>query len=244
MKPPAINPLNISEKIYSGKTKDLYSLPNSNILLVFKDDVTGEDGIIDPGANTVIGQVEGKGRKTLAMTDYFFKRLHAADIPTHLVSLDLEKGTMEVRRAEPLGKDLSGAGGLEFICRTRPWGSFLRRYQRYIQDTGQKLDYLVELTIKDDERGDPLINDDTVIALGLLTPDHLEQSKELTRNVCRIVEADLRAKGLTLIDMKIEIGLVDDEVVVIDEVSADAMRVMDDADKVLDHGTLYEKLIA
>ena len=151
---------------------------------------------------------------------------------------------MEVRRAEPLGKDISGAGGLEFICRTRPWGSFLRRYQRYIQDTGEKLDYLVELTVKDDERGDPLINDDAVIALGLLTPVHLKQAKDLTRNVCRIVEADLRAQGLTLIDMKIEIGLVDGGVVVIDEVSADAMRVMDEAGKVLDHGTVYETLIA
>ena len=232
-----------SEKIYSGKTKDLYALPNGNVLLVFKDDVTGEDGVIDPGANTVIGQVEGKGRKSLAMTDYFFKCLHAADIPTHLVRIDLEQASMEVRRAEPLGKDIHGKGGLEFICRTRPWGSFLRRYQNYIDDTGRGLDYLVELTIKDDERGDPLINDDTVVALGLLSQAHLEQSRDLTRQVCRIVETDLRDKGLTLIDMKIEIGFVDGQVVVIDEVSADAMRVMDSEGKVLDHGTLYERLI-
>jgi len=235
--------MNNNEKIYSGKTKDLYVLPNGNILLVFKDDVTGEGGVIDPGANTVIGQVEGKGRKSLAMTDYFFKRLHNAGIPTHFVRADLEKGTMEVRRAEPLGKNISGVGGLEFICRTRPWGSFVRRYQQYIRDTGRKLDYLVEITVKDDERGDPLINDDTIVALGLLSPQHLEQAKETTRHVCRIVEADLRDKGLTLIDMKIEIGLVDGEVVVIDEISADAMRVMDAEGQVLGHGVVYEKLI-
>jgi len=235
--------MSTSEKIYSGKTKDLYLQPNGNILLVFKDDVTGEDGVIDPGANTVIGKVEGKGRKSLAMTDYFFKCLHAAGIPTHLVSLNLEQGTMEVRRAEPLGKDASGAGGFEFICRTRPWGSFVRRYQRYIRDTEGKLDYLVEITVKDDERGDPLINDDTILALGLLSPEHLQQAKDITRRVCQIVEADLRAKGLTLIDMKIEIGLVEGEVVVIDEISADAMRVMGDDGKVLDHGTVCEKLI-
>lgn len=235
--------MNTSEKIYSGKTKDLYALPSGNILLVFKDDVTGADGVIDPGANTVIGKVEGKGRKSLAMTDYFFKCLRAADIPTHLVQLDLEQGTMEVRRAEPLGKDIRGAGGLEFVCRTRPWGSFLRRYQQYIGDTEKKLDYLVEITVKDDERGDPLINDDTIVALGLVSPAHLDQAKDITRRVCRIVEADLRDKGLTLVDMKIEIGLVDGAVVVIDEISADAMRVMDEAGKVLEHGTVYEKLI-
>ena len=233
-----------SEKIYSGKTKDLYALPNNNILLVFKDDVTGEDGVIDPGANTVIGQVEGKGRKSLAMTKHFFTCLHDAGVPTHLISLDLEQASMEVRRAEPLGKDISGKGGLEFICRTRPWGSFQRRYQNYIDDKAQALNYLVEITIKDDERGDPLINDDTIVALGLLSPEHLEQAKELTRRVCRIVEADLASKAISLIDMKIEIGFVDCQVVVIDEVSADAMRVMDSQGKVLDHGTLYEILVS
>lgn len=235
--------MNTNEKIYSGKTKDIYALPNGNILLAFKDDVTGADGVIDPGANTVIGKVEGKGRKSLAMTDYFFKGLREANIPTHLVQLDIEQGTMEVRRAEPLGKDVNGAGGLEFVCRTRPWGSFVRRYQQYIRDTAQKLDYLVEITLKDDERGDPLINDDTLVALGLLSSAQLQQAKDITRNVCRIVETDLRAKGLTLIDMKIELGLVDGEVVVIDEISADAMRVMDDTGTVLAHGTVYEKLI-
>ena len=235
--------MNTSEKIYSGKTKDLYALANGNILLVFKDDVTGADGVIDPGANTVIGQVEGKGRKSLAMTDYFFERLHAAGIPTHMVRADLEQGTMEVRRAEPLGKDIKGAGGLEFVCRTRPWGSFVRRYQQYIRDTAASLNYLVEITLKDDERGDPLINDDTLVALGLVSPAHLEQAKDITRRVCRLVETNLRDKGLTLIDMKIEIGLVDGEVVIIDEISADAMRVMDAEGKVLEHATVFEKLI-
>jgi phosphoribosylaminoimidazole-succinocarboxamide synthase len=235
--------MNSSEKIYSGKTKDVYALANGNVLLVFKDDVTGEGGVIDPGANSVIGQVEGKGRKSLAMTDHFFQRLHAADIPTHFVRADLEKGTMEVRRAEPLGKDINGTGGFEFICRTRPWGSFLRRYQRYIGDAEGKLDYLVEITVKDDERGDPLINDDAILALALLEPFHLEQAKELTRRACRLVEAELREKGLTLIDMKIELGLVEGEVVVIDEISADAMRAMDETGKVVDHETLYRALI-
>src|SRR5690606_19882135 len=150
---------------------------------------------------------------------------------------------MEVRRAEPLGKDVKGAGGFEFICRTRPWGSFLRRYRNYISDAERGLDYLVEITIKDDERGDPLINDDAILALGLLSAEHLAQAKQLTRQVCRIVEAALRGRGLVLIDMKIEIGLVDGQVVVIDEVSADAMRVMDQAGKLLDHAVLCQQLI-
>lgn len=235
--------MNTSNKVYSGKTKDVYALANGNFLLVFKDDVTGENGVIDPGANTVIGQVEGKGRQSLAMTNYFFQCLQAAGIPTHLVQLDLEQARMEVRRAEPLGMDIHGTGGLEFVCRTRPWGSFLRRYQKYIRDSERALDYLVEITTKDDERGDPLINDDAIVALGLVEPAHLKQAKDITRRVCRIVEAELRSKGLTLIDMKIELGLVDGEVVVIDEISADAMRVTDAQGSVLSHEALLKALI-
>ncbi len=235
--------MNSKQKIYSGKTKDLYALPSGNVLLVFKDDVTGTDGIVDPGANTVIGQVEGKGRKSLAMTNYFFQRLHAANIPTHLVALDLDAATMEVRSAEPLGKDIDGVGGLEFVCRTRPWGSFMRRYQRYIENPERSLDHLVEITIKDDERGDSLINDDTIVALDLVSSAHLEQAKDITRRVCQLVEKDLKDKELILIDMKIELGLVDGQVVVIDEVSADAMRVMDKDGEVLDHEAFYKKLI-
>lgn len=232
-----------SDKIYAGKTKDVYALPNGNVLLVFKDDVTGEGGVVDPGGNVVIGQVEGKGRKSLAMTHHFFERLHAAGIPTHFVKADLEHGTMEVRRAEPLGQDARGRGGFEFICRTRPWGSFLKRYQSYIRDPERRLDYLVEVTVKDDERGDPLINDDAIVAIGLLLPGQLEAAKDLTRRVCRIVDADLGARGLTLVDMKIELGLVGGEIVVIDEVSGDAMRVLDEGGDLLDHGVLWEKLV-
>ena len=236
--------MNTKQIIYSGKTKDLYSLSNGNVLLVFKDDVTGADGVIDPGANTVIGQVKGKGRKSLEMTNYFFERLHAANIPTHLVALDIEAATMEVRRAEPLGKDIDGVGGLEFVCRTRPWGSFLRRYHRYIESPELKsLDHLVEITVKDDERGDPLINDDAIVALGLVSADNLELAKDITRRVSQLVQEDLKAKDLILIDMKIEIGLVGDEVVVIDEISADAMRVMDKNGNVLEHEVVHQKLI-
>lgn len=235
--------MSTSEKIYSGKTKDLYALENGNIRLIFKDDVTGADGVIDPGANTVIGQVAGKGNKSLGMTQYFFKLLQTANVPTHLVQIDLDENAMEVRRAEPLGKDVEGKGGFEFICRTRPWGSFVRRFQNYISDTAASLNYLVEITAKDDERGDPLMNDDTILTLGLLSPAHLAEAKELTRNVCRIVEADLKAKDLVLIDMKIEIGLVDGQIVVIDEISADAMRVADSDGNVLAHATIYDKLI-
>ena len=235
--------MNSNEKIYSGKTKDIYALPNGNLRMVFKDDVTGENGVVAPGANTVIGQIQGKGRMSLDMTNYFFTLFHAAGIPTHLVSADPQNNVMEVRRADPPGKAISETGGLEFICRPMAYGSFVRRYKKYIKQELQNLDYLVEVTLKDDERGDPLINDDALVTLELLSRPQLERAKEITRQIARIVEGDLRDKGLTLVDMKIEVGLIDGEVVLIDEVSADAMRVMDKDGKVLDHLTLYTILI-
>ncbi len=232
-----------NDVIYSGKTKDIYALANGHLKLVFKDDVTGENGVVDPGANSVMGQIQGKGRMSLEMTQYFFEKFHAAHIPTHLVSVDVAQGAMEVKRADPPGKAISETGGLEFICRPLAYGSFLRRYGKYVKAPLQPLDYLVEVTLKDDERGDPLINDDALVILGLLTRAQLEQGKEMTRQIATIVERDLRDKGLTLVDMKIEVGLIGGEVVLIDEVSADAMRVMDANGKQLDHQTLYSLLI-
>ncbi len=235
--------MSAKEKKYSGKTKDIYAQPNENLLIVFKDDVTGEKGVVDPGANTVMGQIKGKGRMSLELTHHFFKLFQKENIPTHLVSVDPEQNTMEVKQADPPGKDISPTGGLEFICRPLAYGSFLRRYRKYVREELQNLDRLVEITLKDDERGDPLINDDALITLGLLDRKQLERAKELTRRITAIVEDDLRGKKLTLVDIKIEFGLIDNEIVLIDEVSADAMRVMGENGKILSHEELYNALL-
>ena len=138
------------KKIYTGKTKDVYELENGNYMLQFKDDMTGENGVFDPGANTVGAHIEGIGRENLRVSVKFFEMLNAAGIKTHYVSADIDNATMEVLPAKPFGK------GLEVICRYRAVGSFIRRYGAYIED-GAKLPAYVEMTIKDDDRGDPLI---------------------------------------------------------------------------------------
>src|SRR5690606_6155236 len=108
---------------YTGKTKDVYELQDGNYLLQFKDDVTGVDGVFDPGANTVGLTIEGAGRAGLKLTKYFFEILKEKDIPTHYIDADIDKATMTVKPAEVFGK------GLEVICRYRAVGSFLRRYR-------------------------------------------------------------------------------------------------------------------
>ncbi|MFA7462469.1 MAG: phosphoribosylaminoimidazolesuccinocarboxamide synthase, partial [Anaerovoracaceae bacterium] len=71
------------QKIYTGKTKDVYRTSDGNYLLQFKDDVTGTDGVFDPGANTVGLTIEGAGRAGLRLTRFFFEKINAAGIPTH-----------------------------------------------------------------------------------------------------------------------------------------------------------------
>jgi len=230
------------KKIYTGKTKDVLQKDNGNLLFRFKDEVTGEDGVVDPGANTVMGEIKGKGKMSLGLTRYYFKLLDNNGVPNHMISADLEEGTMEVKSALMPGHKQDPTGGLEFICRMKAYGSFVRRYQKYAEKM-QKLPYLVEITLKDDDRGDPLINDDALLALGILNEAQLSRSKELTRKAAEVIEGDLREKGLYLVDIKFEFGLVGDEVVLIDEVSADCMRVMDADGQVLSHEEIYQRVL-
>jgi len=131
--------------------------------------------------------------------------------------------------------------GIEVICRLKSYGSFVRRYpQRTTQY--QDLNYLVEITVKDDERGDPLINDEALLTLGILDEGQLDYLKTTTKSVGRILESTLAGKGLTLIDFKLEFGLDQGEVTIIDEISGDSMRVMKD-DKSLSQMDLAELLL-
>ena len=132
---------------YTGKTKNVYALPNGNYLLKFKDDCTGKDGVFDPGMNEVGLTIEGVGDVNLRMSIYFFEKINAAGIRTHFVSADLKDTTMEVLPAKVFGK------GLEVICRYKAMGSFYRRYSDYIEE-GADLPAYVEMTFKNDAKGD------------------------------------------------------------------------------------------
>lgn len=211
------------EKVYQGKTKDVYKLENGNYLLKFKDDVTGTDGVFDPGANTVGLTIEGIGKAGLRLTEMFFEKINAAGIPTHFVSADIEAGTMEVLPAQVFGK------GLEVVLRYKAVGSFLRRYGMYCKD-GQDLDAFVEITLKDDDREDPPITEDALAMLGLLTHEEYATLKEATKKIAVIVRDELKKKGIDLYDIKFEFGRVgeDRHIALIDEISGGNMRAYKD----------------
>ena len=209
--------------VYTGKTKNVYDMEDGNYLLEFKDDVTGEDGVFDPGANTVGLSIEGMGKICVKLTDFFFAKIAEAGIPTHYVSADVEKAQMVVKPAELFGK------GLEVICRLKAVGSFRRRYGDYCTE-GQPLDYFVEVTLKDNDREDPPISKDALDMLGILTADEYEDLKNLTKKITKIVEEELKKKGMDLYDIKLEFGRVDGKVALVAEISGGNMRVYKDGE--------------
>ena len=205
--------------IYKGKTKDIYALQNGNILMKFKDDVTGKDGVFDPGENQVGLSIDGAGKAGLKMTEFFFNKLNEKNIPTHYVGSNVEENSMEVKKARVF------VMVLEFICRYKAVGSFYRRYGKYIEE-GDPLDGFFEVTIKDDAAGDPTISKDCLQALNIATNDQYEELKKLTREISSIIRDILKEKGLDLYDIKLEFGLDEnDKVILIDEISGGNMRV-------------------
>ena len=210
-------------KVYTGKTKDVYALDNGNYQLKFKDDCTGTDGVFDPGANTVGLQIEGIGRENLKVSVYFFEILKKAGVKTHYVSADIDNATMEVLPAKVFGK------GLEVICRYRAVGSFIRRYGAYME-SGTPLNDYVETTLKDDDLGDPLITPDGLDAIGVMTLDQYAQMKAMTQKISGIVKEALAEKGLDLYDIKFEFGYYNGEVILIDEIASGNMRVYKDGE--------------
>ena len=211
------------KKVYKGKTKDVFALENGNYRLVFKDDVTGENGVFDPGANTVGLSIEGIGKENLRVSVLFFEMLKKAGIHTHYISADIENGTMDVKPAKTFGK------GLEIICRYRAVGSFLRRYGAYVQE-GDKLDAYVEATLKDDQRGDPLVTVEGLEALGIMTAAQFAEIKATTQKIAALISEFLQKKGLELYDIKFEFGRVgeDRHIALIDEISGGNMRAYKD----------------
>ncbi len=210
------------EMIYQGKTKDVYKLENGNVLLKFKDDCTGKDGVFDPGENSVGLTIEGIGKANLQSSIHYFELLKKAGIKTHYVSANLDHATMEVLPAPVFGH------GLEVICRLVATGSFIRRYGEYIEDGTVLEGGYVECTFKNDEKGDPLVTGEGLAALGVMSPEMFESMKKQTLAITKIVADDLKTLGLDLWDIKFEFGYNNDEVILIDEIASGNMRVYKD----------------
>lgn len=224
--------------LYDGKTKTvLTDDATGEVYLFFKDDATGENGVFDPGSNTVGGSMEGKGRKGLTVSKYFFELMEKNGIATHYLGSDIDKGLMKVRKLT--------VPKLEFVLRYFTAGSMCRRFTL---PEGIPFDppYL-EVTLKDDIQGDPLISERLCIMKNLLMPGQYDEALDLLVKVGAVLRDELKKFELTLIDFKIEIGYdKSGKVYISDEITPDIWRVKDKNGNIpnqIDCGNIiYEKI--
>ncbi len=208
------------KKLYEGKTKNVMLDEATGIVhLFFKDSATGENGVFDPGSNSVGGSVEGKGKVGLEVSSYFFELMEKNGIPTHYLGSDIEQGLMKVRNLT--------VPRLEFVVRYFTAGSMCRRFTL---EEGIPFDPpYAEVTLKDDEQGDPLITDRLCQMKGILKEGQYDEALNVVARVGEVLKVELASMGLTLIDFKIEVGYDGTgKIFVADEITPDIWRVRDE----------------
>ena len=205
--------------LYKGKTKNvLMNEEDGSVYLLYKDDATGENGVFDPGSNTVGGSVEGKGKVGLKISKYFLELMEKNGIPTHYLGADIDNNLMKVRNLT--------VPKLEFVLRYFTAGSMCRRFS--IEEGIPFNPPYAEVTLKSDEQGDPLISERICIMKGLLAEGQYNEALEILEKVGEVLKKELAQMNLTLIDFKIEIGYDESgKIYVVDEITPDIWRVRD-----------------
>ena len=193
--------------LYSGKAKTVFLSEKPDELIVsFRDDITAFDG----GKKD---QLKGKGASNAKVSAFLFRLLEEAGVKTHLIHME-DPTTMRVHKLSMIP--------LEVIVRNRAAGSIVRNYPF---TEGQTFHPPIIVTdYKDDTRHDPMINDDIIIALGLLTREEIRIVKESALKVNTVLKSFFEGIGLDLVDFKIEYGRSRDGIMLGDEISMDSMR--------------------
>lgn len=199
------------ELLYEGKAKQVYATDDENIIIMhFKDDATAGNGAKH-------AQFAHKGELNCAISTIIYDRLIKAGIPTHYIkTLNETDQLCEKVKIFPL----------EVITRNIIAGSMAKRLG--IKEGTPAKKTVFELSYKNDELGDPLINDDHAIALGIVDTYQLAKIKELTSFVNEELQKMFLEIGVKLVDFKIEFGLNSkNEIVLADEISPDCCRLWD-----------------
>ena len=196
--------------VYSGKAKSLFRTDTEGELLVkFRDDITAFDG----GKKDILTE---KGSLNSKVSARLFSLLEEHRIRTHFIR-SLDDSSMLVRELEMIP--------LEVIVRNVAAGSMIRNYP--VRE-GTLLDPpVIVIDYKDDSRHDPMLNDDLILALKILSREELQQLKELALRVNIVLSRFFEARGIILVDFKLEFGRCKGEILVGDEISMDSMRLWD-----------------
>jgi len=196
--------------LYEGKAKRVFETESPDLFRIqYKDDATAFNG-------EKKGTIVGKGVVNNKMTAIIFKMLEEKGIPTHFVEL-LSDTEQLVKAVKILP--------LEVIIRNVIAGSMAKRLG--IEEGTQTNHTILEFSYKNDDYGDPLINDDHAIAMGLATPEQIAIIREYTFRINDALKAYFLERGIKLIDFKIEFGVHKGEVILADEISPDTCRLWD-----------------
>ncbi len=204
-------PVEKLEQRYEGKAKKVFATDDPHLFIVeYKDDATAFNA-------QKRGTVQGKGAVNNAVSARLFEVLEAQDISTHFVEAlsDLEQLVKAVSIVP-----------VEVIVRNVAAGSFSKRYG--VLEGFELSPRVVEWCYKSDELGDPPMNSMTAVALGFATEEELETLQETSLEVNGVLEPFFAARGLRLVDFKLEFGrLPSGEIILADEISPDTCRLWD-----------------
>ena len=203
--------MNKADLLYEGKAKKVYATEDPGLLIVsYKDDATAFNGLKK-------GTIAGKGVINNRMSNALMRLLEKKGVPTHFVEELSERETL-VKKVQIVP--------LEVIIRNIAAGSFAKHYG-VAEGTPLKAP-TIEFSYKNDDLGDPLINEYHVIALDLATKEEIETIKTLAFRVNEELKAFWLSCGVTLVDFKLEFGrLSDGPIVLADEISPDTCRLWD-----------------
>lgn len=199
------------EQLYEGKAKKVFLTEDPEVVIVsYKDDATAFNG-------EKKGTISGKGVINNRMTNHVFKMMEKEGVPTHLVE-ELNDRETAVKKVEIVP--------LEVIMRNVAAGSFSKRMD--VEEGTELLCPILEFSYKNDDLGDPFINDDYALALGLAKQEEIDTIRTYAKKVNEILKAYFLNAGMKLIDFKIEFGrLPDGTIILADEVSPDTCRLWD-----------------
>lgn len=202
--------MNKLEMLYEGKAKKVFKTDSTSEYIVeYKDDATAFNG-------EKKGQISEKGIINNQMSAILFEALEKNGVPTHFVKL-LNDREMLVKAVEILP--------LEVIIRNVAAGSFSKRLG--VEEGTPLAKTVLEFCLKDDALGDPLINDDHVLALEVASQEQIDTVKAYAHKVNDFMKTFFDAKGIKLIDFKLEFGLFEGKVILADEISPDTCRLWD-----------------
>lgn len=195
------------EQLYEGKAKKVYATENPDYVIVsYKDDATAFNGLKK-------GTITGKGVINNKMSNLMMSMLEKKGIPTHLVEQIDDRNTV-VKKVEIVP--------LEVIIRNVAAGSFSKRYG--VPEGTPFAAPTIEFSYKNDDLGDPLINDYHALALNLATAEEIDAIKKMAFAVNEAMKAFFKELHIDLIDFKLEFGRFHNQIVLADEISPDTCR--------------------